>query len=185
MSRKGFLFAAAAVCFASSAFTPASAGSIPALFALERDTAAVVNVGYHDHGYYDRQYGPYYGNGLLDIPATLIGGALGIVTGALDGAFYGGPFFAGPIYDNGYYGYRDHSDQYYNNAYYGTQHYGNQYYGNGHYGNGHYGNEYYDNKYYNNGYYADAPYKGGYYPDGYYSSGYYNSGYYGDDDGDR
>ncbi len=169
MSRKALFFAAASLMAAMSGLAPAHAGPSSARYAWQgyapSDTAGgyygqadydrrYYDRRYYSHGYYDDRYRPYDGPSLLDLPPALLGGAFGIVTGAIDGALNGSLFFDRPSY----------SDRHYGSDYYGDGYYRGRSSGASDYDELYDRSEYYDNDYYGSNY----SYTGGYYSEGYY-----------------
>jgi hypothetical protein len=90
MLREGLLLAAAAALTALPALTAANAVPASAGLALDAGDAAIVNVQFYD---------PCCAPNPLEIPARIVGGALGLVTGAVSGAFWGPPYY-GATYDD-------------------------------------------------------------------------------------
>ncbi len=90
MLREGLLLAVAAALTALPALTAANALPISAGLGLDAPDAAIVNVQFYD---------PCCAPNPLEIPARIVGGALGLVTGAVSGVFWGPPSYFGGSYD--------------------------------------------------------------------------------------
>ncbi len=129
MFYKGLTFAAAAILASVSALTAASAGPAFNGFALQRNGVSITKIDYYYPGYDDGE-APYSGGGLADVPGygrdpadapgywrgpadapgygrgladgDVIGGALGVITGAIGGALHGSGTYARPYDRPGY-----------------------------------------------------------------------------------
>lgn len=101
--RKGLLFAS---LFGLASGMAAHAAPAVNLIGTEGAGTPIVKADYYDPGYdygvppYDGGIRRYYGGGLAD--GDLIGGALGIIGGAIGGALHGPDYYARPYYGPGY-----------------------------------------------------------------------------------
>jgi hypothetical protein len=98
------VFAAAAAAAVFAVLTGAHAQSVFIDLPWAHDQAAITKAGYYDRGYYGYREDFYGGNGLFDIPGTLIGGLAGLFEGVLGGGYDGNSYYDRPLYVSPYYG---------------------------------------------------------------------------------
>jgi hypothetical protein len=211
MPGKGRFVVLASALGALAALTGAHAQPASIGRALQRDNTAITMVDYYYPGYYGYRDGPYYHGdglfGLFEIPAKVLGGVAGLLSGGPGDTYsgsYGGSYYR-PPYDSPYYGgsyYRQlYVSPYYGSpyrgadygAYYGSSYYDSPYNGRPYYlgprysSRGYYeAHEHYDDRrrfsdreYYSDREYSDDRYSDGrYYGDAYYYANRYNGGPY-------
>jgi hypothetical protein len=129
------VFAAAAAAAVFAVLTGAHAQSAFIDLPWPRDHAAITKAGYYDRGFYGYREDFYGGNGLFDLPGTLIGGLAGLFEGVLGGGYNGDSYYYRPRYVSPYYGSPVYAAEAYDREPYRTRTYdGGTYYFDPYYG---------------------------------------------------
>jgi hypothetical protein len=158
------LFVAAGALFVFAASTGVQAQPVSIGHSLQRDDAGYVKVDYYYPGQY--RYGSRYGyryresydegNGLLDLPAAVLGGVAGLVGGIFGGIFDDTPYYERPYYVSSYYGSPYRGGGSYRRSYYSPYN-GDDYYVGPHYSVRKYREA--DREYYERSYHRDYAYR--------------------------